>query len=259
MLYVKNVPTAERAIRIMMGLALLGGALVWLGPTTAGWVVGAMGMMASLSGLMGCVRCAPWRPGSSNPSIRVIRRSLLARSISVQQQRLILAAQSGDTAALNQLLSVCQTDARRYARRHCAASNVDDAVQEALLILSRKVKGLKAPAAFSGWLFTIVRRECQRLSRKMFGQDLSIEDLADEQLATRSDEALQLDLIRARDSLSAHYLEVVLLRDFAELTISEMAQKLALQVPGVKSRLHRARELVREYLVGPVSQPPRHD
>jgi len=46
---------------------------------------------------------------------------------------------------------------------------------------------------------------------------------------------------------------VVLLRDFADLTISEMAQKLALQVPGVKSRLHRARELVREYLVGPIS------
>jgi DNA-directed RNA polymerase specialized sigma24 family protein len=43
---------------------------------------------------------------------------------------------------------------------------------------------------------------------------------------------------------------VILLRDFAELTIAEMAEKLRMQVPGVKSRLHRARELVREYLVG---------
>jgi RNA polymerase sigma factor (sigma-70 family) len=175
----------------------------------------------------------------------------------MQQEGLILAAQSGDTVALNQLLSACQTGARRYARRHCAAGDVDDAVQEALLILSRKVRGLKAAAAFSGWLFTVVRRECQRLSRRMFGKDLSIEDLADEQLAARSDEGLPLDLIAALESLPAHYLEVILLRDFVELTISEMAQKLGMQVPGVKSRLHRARELVREYLVGPLSQRPK--
>jgi Protein of unknown function (DUF2892) len=62
MLYVKNVPTAERVIRFMMGLALLGGALAWKGATTSGWLMGAMGamgMMASLSGLMGwCPMCA---------------------------------------------------------------------------------------------------------------------------------------------------------------------------------------------------------
>ena len=59
MLYVKNVPTVERMIRMMMGLALSGGALLWLGPTTAGWVVGAMGMMAAVSGLIGwCPMCA---------------------------------------------------------------------------------------------------------------------------------------------------------------------------------------------------------
>lgn len=59
MLYVKNVPTAERVMRVMMGLALLGGASVWLGTTRGGWVVGAMGIMASLSGLVGwCPVCA---------------------------------------------------------------------------------------------------------------------------------------------------------------------------------------------------------
>jgi RNA polymerase sigma factor (sigma-70 family) len=167
-------------------------------------------------------------------------------------ETLIFAAQTGDTQALNRLLVASQTDARRYARRHCAASDVDDAVQEALLILSKKISSLKAAAAFSGWLFTVVRRECQRLSRKMFGQGTSIEDLADSELACRSDASLHIDLVAALESLPAHYLEVILLRDFAELTISEMAVKLGMQAPGVKSRLHRARELVREYLVGPL-------
>jgi hypothetical protein len=39
----------ERVIRFLVGLILLGGALAWMGPTTGGWVVGAIGMMASLS------------------------------------------------------------------------------------------------------------------------------------------------------------------------------------------------------------------
>ncbi len=59
MLYVKNVPTTERVIRVLMGLALLGGALLGLGSTTLGWVVGSMGLMAALSGLVGwCPMCA---------------------------------------------------------------------------------------------------------------------------------------------------------------------------------------------------------
>lgn len=162
---------------------------------------------------------------------------------------LILSAQSGDTAALGRLLTVCQTDARRYARKHCAASDIDDAVQETLLILSQRVKALKAAAAFSSWLFTIVRHECQRLSRRMFGGGLTREDLAEDALVSRPDQALRFDLIAALESLPAHYLEVVLLRDFEELTVAEIGARIGMERPGVKSRLHRARALVREYLL----------
>lgn len=59
MLYVKNVPVAERVIRVMMGIGLLALAVLLLGPNTKGWIVGAMGMMATLTGLVGwCPMCA---------------------------------------------------------------------------------------------------------------------------------------------------------------------------------------------------------
>jgi RNA polymerase sigma factor (sigma-70 family) len=167
---------------------------------------------------------------------------------SSEQLLLIESAQLGDTAALDRLLSVCQPDLRRYARRHCLANDVDDAVQETLLILSLKIRDLKAVKAFAGWLVTIVRHECIRLAHRLAGQR-SLEDLTEDQLATCSDESLKLDLIAALESLPAHYLQVILLRDFAELTISEMAAQLHMKIPAVKSRLHRARELVREYLL----------
>ena len=140
----------------------------------------------------------------------------------IERDNLILAAQTGDPAAITRLLAVCQADARRYAYKHCHASDVDDAVQESLLIISRKVKGLKAAAAFSGWLFTVIKRECRRLERMMFKHDPLPEEAAEELLAHRSDNALRVDLANALESLPAHYLEVVLLRDFEELTLPRL-------------------------------------
>jgi RNA polymerase sigma factor (sigma-70 family) len=80
-----------------------------------------------------------------------------------------------------------------------------------------------------------------------------LHELAEAQLQTRPNEGLRLDLIAALESLPAHYLEIILLRDFEELSIAELAERLGLQIRGAKSRLHRARELVREY---PPGTPP---
>ncbi|EML5470856.1 RNA polymerase sigma factor [Pseudomonas aeruginosa] len=165
------------------------------------------------------------------------------------RNNLIIAAQTGDAAAVTRLLAVCQADARRYAYKHCHASDVDDAVQESLLIISRKVSGLKAAAAFSSWLFTIIKHECRKLSRMMFKHEPLPDEVAEELLLSRPSDDLRIDLAHALESLPAHYLEVVLLRDFEELTIAEIAQRLDEQPGAVKSRLHRARELVREYML----------
>lgn len=50
-------------------------------------------------------------------------------------------------------------------------------------------------------------------------------------------------------SLPPTHLEVILLRDFEELSIAEIAAQLQLTNAAVKSRLHRARTLTREYLL----------
>lgn len=162
---------------------------------------------------------------------------------------LIEAAQLGDSLALDRLLRTCQPDIRRYAYRHCLISDVDDAVQEALLILARRLSSLRSVAALPGWLFTVVRRECRKLERRVFGLDAYDETRMEERLATRSDDALRLDLAHALESLPPHYREIVLLRDFEAMSIREIAARLRLTNAATKSRLRRARELVREYLV----------
>jgi uncharacterized membrane protein len=59
MFYVKNVPMGERVLRILIGVAALAAAVAFFGSTLIGWGVGAMGMMAAVTGLVGfCPACA---------------------------------------------------------------------------------------------------------------------------------------------------------------------------------------------------------
>jgi RNA polymerase sigma factor (sigma-70 family) len=162
---------------------------------------------------------------------------------------LLEAARGGDPRAMDRLLVACRPDVRRYAQRHCLLSDVDDAVQEALLVVARRVRSLRAVAAFSGWLIRVVQRECRRLGRVTLRYDPYDEAALEAWLGGRDDGALRHELVQALEALPEHYREAVLLRDFEELTIAEMAQRLQLSVPATKSRLHRARELIREYLL----------
>jgi RNA polymerase sigma factor (sigma-70 family) len=167
-----------------------------------------------------------------------------------QHQPVLQAAHNGDPQALAKLLAVCQPDIRRYAQRNCLISDVDDAVQEVLLVMSRRLSSLKVLAAFSGWLFKVVQRECRRLGRRALNYDPYDEERAEQWLASQDDAGLRTELVQALESLPPDYLQIVLLRDFEELSIAEIAQELGLTTAAAKSRLHRARALAREYLVG---------
>ena len=71
---------------------------------------------------------------------------------------LIEAARGGDADALVSLIATAQPDIRSYAARNCRAADIDDAVQETLLLLYRRVGTLRAVTSFSAWLFAVARR-----------------------------------------------------------------------------------------------------
>ena len=162
---------------------------------------------------------------------------------------LIEAARGGDEQALLSLLSAAQPDVRRYAARNCRAADIDDAVQETLLLLYRRLGTLRAVTSFSAWLFAVARRACLRLLRRSAGMADTFADDAEMRLAHRAPEDIRIDLSRAIQSLPDHYREVILMRDIEELSIDEIAGVLALTRESVKARIHRARLMIREYLI----------
>ena len=160
--------------------------------------------------------------------------------------QMIQAAAAGDEQALLHLLAICQPDLRRYARRTCATEDIEEAVQDALFILYRRLGTLRAIATFSGWLFQIVKREClRRLRRRGL---VSLDERTAPSLQDPTDIELRLDLARAIMALPEIYRDVVILRDVKELSAEETANEVGTSVEAVKSRLHRGRYLIRQQL-----------
>jgi RNA polymerase sigma factor (sigma-70 family) len=162
---------------------------------------------------------------------------------------LIAAAQAGDEEALLELLGRCRPQLRRYAYRECASDDVEEAVQDALWLLYQRVGALRAIGAFSSWLFQIVRRECLRRANKRHNQV----EWDEEELSTRADEKcgdddLRIDLTRALSQLPKPYRDVVILRDIGGFSSDETADRLGIPVAAAKSRLHRARQMLRTQL-----------
>lgn len=175
----------------------------------------------------------------------------VTKMLKTTEIELIESAQRGDTDALQRLIVQARPDLTRYAARHCAtSSDAEEAVQESLVIVFRQLPSLRVLGAYSSWLFQIIKRECQRLSQKMFHQDVPLDAVAEkEYLHSRTDIELRLDIAAAIQSLPDIYREVIVLRDFEELTVKEIASRLHTLPETVKTRIHRGRQMIREHLL----------
>ena len=145
--------------------------------------------------------------------------------------------------------------------------DAEDVLVEALLKAHRHLGQLRDAGAFRAWLAQIARRVCWQLKKHEALQPLlqlsvveeegreiaSGERPLEQQIALRQMSSL---LHEAVDKLSEEYRSVYLLRDLEDVPAKEVAERLGISVVAVKSRLHRARESVRNALdVALIQQP----
>lgn len=165
---------------------------------------------------------------------------------------LFAAAQAGEQAALERLLAQLRPDIQRYARFQCyASSSLEDVVQEALIVVYRRVGDVRSPAALGAWLAKVVARLCA-LPALMLMRSVeelkTVEDSA--RFAHVPVDQLRIDVSRALAALPERYRQILLLRDLEELTIAEISQRLHMTVEAAKSLLRRARAAARQQLIG---------
>ncbi|MFI6874038.1 RNA polymerase sigma factor [Streptomyces sp. NPDC050400] len=144
---------------------------------------------------------------------------------------------------------------RRFALSLCASpQDAEDAAQEALIILYRKIGTLRATGALASWMFRIVRNECLRQVRRLVprgGDDVEAEPEA--AAAPSAEEAvlhrLEVERIAAAVcALPPDQRQVLIMRDVQGLPGKAVAHSLGLSNAAMKSRLHRARAVLRHSL-----------
>ncbi|GAB3989797.1 sigma-70 family RNA polymerase sigma factor [Actinoallomurus acanthiterrae] len=198
--------------------------------------------------------------GASYEVMAMLGREMDVADRSWVNARLIKAAQAGDRESITAVLDGAHSHVRRFAEHLCASpQDAEDAAQEALIILYRKIGSLRATGALASWMFRIVRNECLRRARVLFERH----DEAEAGLATSAeDEAirrLEAEFVaQAIQELPDVQRKVLIMRDVLGYPGRSVAEALGLSNAAMKSQLHRARNRLRlslDGMTGPAEGP----
>ena len=186
-------------------------------------------------------------------------------------KQLLDRAQTGDRAAVDEILSRHEQQIYRYGLRMCGnEEDARDVLQETLLAAFQNMTGFRGDAQLSTWLYQIARNFCLRSRRRTQGEPEHVERLdKPEAAAVASGQAQPDTLAHAHEmgtllhaailTLPEAHREVLILRDVEGLSAEEAARVIGIEVGALKSRLHRARMELRGKLVDslePASGPP---
>ena len=166
----------------------------------------------------------------------------------MSEELLVVRCQLGDRDAFTELVKAWHPAVERYVNRMLGRSD-DDVVQEIWLAVFRGLPRLRRPDRFAPWMFSIARRSVVNLLRDAYSRpeaepvgDVPGHDEA-EGVVNRETLAYALAALPVRER------EVLLLFYLEDLSLDACAQICAVPVGTVKSRLSRARRLLREELV----------
>ena len=166
------------------------------------------------------------------------------------QTLLVLLAQTGDRAALEQLLRDSHAPLRRYITRLVGVALADDILQETALQIFRKLPFLREPTVFRSWTFRIASRIAfSQLKRARLWEPLDAAPpesltILDPRLGEPPDEAF-LTLL---DQVSPASRAVLLLHYQHDLSLEETAAILEIPIGTAKSRLNYGVSTLRKHL-----------
>ncbi|MEV4759660.1 sigma-70 family RNA polymerase sigma factor [Micromonospora sp. NPDC049559] len=166
----------------------------------------------------------------------------------MSDELLVVRCQLGEREAFAELVRTWHGAVERYVGRMLAGPD-DDVVQEVWLAVFKGLPGLRQPDRFAPWLFTVARRAVMNRLRDAYARPEPelVDDVpgGDEAEAVVDRETLGVALA----ALPAREREVLMLFYLEDLPLDACAQICAVPVGTVKSRLNRARGLLRDELV----------
>ena len=172
----------------------------------------------------------------------------------IHDELLVLKCQTGDAASFEELIERWHKRLLGFVlRRTDGHQEAVDIAQEVWMVIARKISKLDDPAAFPAWSYRIAAAKCAdwvriRKRDRVFQSELEAEvDLMDrsgDRIDTGHDE---IQILRtAIRQLPKDYRIILTMFYLDELSTTQIGETLNIPVGTVKSRLHTARNKLKE-------------
>jgi RNA polymerase sigma-70 factor (ECF subfamily) len=175
--------------------------------------------------------------------------------VSIDESQLVPLAQKGDVASLERLLE----DHYDYIFSICRkvignTEDANEATQEALISIVKNINSFKFSSKFSTWVYRIATNaaldEIRKKSRRPT-TEFNEETVTTERKSSLEDEVIdRIDVTTALQALPEEFRIVLVLRDQLGNSYDDIGELLGVPAGTVKSRIARARQKIKEELLG---------
>ena len=170
--------------------------------------------------------------------------SALGASDSRERESLVCAAQNGDRAAFGRLYGFYARMVRGILLGMAPRGEVDDLTQDVFLQAMRRLKSLREPSSFGGWLAAIARNRAKDYHRGAMESD----EVTDELAVADPPLAEAISVLQVIRRLPEAYRETLILRFVEGMTGPEIAELTGMKPGSVRVNLHRGMKLLREQI-----------
>lgn len=163
-------------------------------------------------------------------------------------EELILKASKGDEKAFTELIMLIEDDLYKVAKtRITNEADIADAIQETMIETYKSIKKINEPSKFKKWVIKVLINKCNRIYRRKYKKDLSINEYNFENLETNNikDIESELNFYDIIKVLSYEERIIVVLYYMEDYKTKEIKNILGMNENTINTHLYRARQKIK--------------
>lgn len=168
-------------------------------------------------------------------------------------EELIPLAQAGNENAFIEIVMLIKNDLYKIAKSRLSnEADIDDAIQETMLETYKSIKKLNDPNKFKKWIIKILINKCNRIYRKKYKNDISLDDynLDNINLNTINDIESKLNFYDLIKILNYEERIIIILYYMEDYPVKEIKNILNMKENTINTHLYRARQKIKNKFGG---------
>lgn len=165
-------------------------------------------------------------------------------------KELIKKAQKGDKNAFTDIILQIRNDLYKIAKTRISNDDdIEDLIQDTMIETYKYIKKLREPEKFKMWVIKILVNKCNKLYKKKYRKDISIDEYNLENyiiLNTQKDIEDDLNFYYLIKNLKYEERIVLVLHYMEQYSVKDISKILKINENTVKTHLYRAREKIKK-------------